>query len=189
LILLIVKKDILCYTLIIRKESKMKSINSGHIASLIIIMLFVAALSCSPGQYLRTEINSTGDISGNITLILYRGAGPMKVAVFDIEGDDYSFEMYGSKHNYVVENRVPAEIALTEAMQFIDSQRHRMKKVLDEKGSIIGYELRPLYNSLRYGSQDILDVSYRIADNKVIVTVEYKHSIRQNMDIDLFGGS
>jgi hypothetical protein len=166
----------------------MKFINSGHIAPLIIISLLVAALSCAPGQYLRTEINTSGDISGNFTLILYGGAGPKKVAVFDIEGDYYAFEMYGSKHNYVVEKGMPAEMALKEAVRFIHGQRNRMSKIIDDKGNIIGYELRPFYNTLRYGSQDILDVAYRVTDNKVLVTVEIKDSIRHNYNRDFFGG-
>jgi hypothetical protein len=166
----------------------MKFINSGHFAPLVIILLLVAALSCSPGQYLKTDIIASGDISGSFTLILYGGAGPKKVAVFDIEGDDYAFEMYGSKHNYFVEKGIPAERALKEAVRFIHSQRNRTNKIIDDKGNIIGYELRPLYNSLRYGSQDILDVAYRVTDNKVLVTVEIKSSIQHNYYRELLGG-
>ncbi|MFH1702264.1 MAG: hypothetical protein ABIB41_02370 [Nitrospirota bacterium] len=46
-----------------------------------------------------------------------------------------------------------------------------MSRILDEKGNVIGYELRPFYRSFVYGREDLLEIYYRIKGSKVIIEI------------------
>jgi hypothetical protein len=141
------------------------------------------------GKYLKTETVRTADISGEFTLFLYGDGHLLEAAILDIEGDDYTFEMTGSGHNYTVEKSIPAELAVKKAIGFINGLRNRLRKILDDNGHIIGYQFSTVYNIYRYGSSDILDVDYRIKDKKVLVTIDIKNTIRKRYYMDLFGGN
>ena len=159
-----------------------------YIAPIILILLLTVSSSFAMGKYLNTETVGEADISGEFTLFLYSSGDPIRAAILDIEGDDYTFEMSGSRHNYTVEKSISAEQAMKKAIAFTSSQRYRMRKILDDDGHVTGYELRPLYNIFRYGTSDVLDVDYRITDKKVAVTVDIKSSLRERYERELFRG-
>jgi hypothetical protein len=160
-----------------------------YIAPIMLILLLTVSFSFAMGNYLKTEMAGTDDISGEFTLFLYRGVDLIEAAVFDIEGDEYTFEMTGSRHNYAVEKSVPAELAVKKANGFIRSQRSRFRKILADNGHTIGYEVSPVYGIFRYGSSEILDVDYRIEDKKVSVTVDIKNAVRERYYRDIFRGN
>jgi hypothetical protein len=160
-----------------------------YIVPTILILFLTVSFSCTTGKYLKTETAGTADISGEITLFLYKDVYLIEAAVLDIEGDDYTFEMTGSGHNYTVEKSVPAELAVKKAFGSISSQRGRLRKILADNGNKIGYEVRPVYGIFRYGSSDILDVDYRIEDKKVSVTVDVKSTFRDRYYRDIFRGN
>ena len=159
-----------------------------YIVPTILILFLTVGFSCTTGKYLKTETTGTADVSGEITLFLYRDVYRLEAAILDIEGDDYTFEMTGSGHNYTVEKSVPAELAVKKAVGLMRSQRNRLKKILDDNGHTIGYQFSPVYGIFRYGSTDILDVDYRIEDKKVSVTVDVKNTIRDRYYRDIFRG-
>jgi len=156
---------------------------------LIFIILIVKAAKVGPrGKALRTETAQNDEISGTFTLILYGGNDPKQLAVFDREDDEYTFEVRDSGHNYTITKNVHAAQALEEAEKFIDSQRSRTSRILDDKAQVIGYEVRPLYDSSRYGASDILKVDYTLLDRKVTVAVDIKSSIKKTYERDRYGG-
>jgi len=149
--------------------------------------LLMLSVSCSMGKYLKTETVNEVELGGSYTLFLYRDWLDQKIAILDIEGDGYTFMMTGSLFNYVSQKGVAAEDTLNSAVEFIYSQRNQWKRILDDNGNIIGYDFRPLYHATRYGTPDILDVAYRVENDKVIVTVDIKQSIRKRYYQDVFG--
>jgi hypothetical protein len=65
-----------------------------------------------------------------------------------------------------------------------------MSKILDPVGNVIGYELRPLYFSAAYDSDDVLDVDYRIKGDKVIVKIQINPFLQKRFfDKDSFDKS
>jgi hypothetical protein len=159
-----------------------------YIYATIATLVLMLSMSCATGRYLKTETVGEAEISGTFTLFLYEYANHANVAVFDIEGDDYTFELYESKYHYTVEKNVSSEQAVKKAVQHIASRKRKMKKILDG-GNIVGYEMKPLYHTLlRYGTSDILDVDYRVIDKKVRVTIEMDWAVRQEYYRDLFRG-
>lgn len=142
--------------------------------------------SCSTGNYLRTEGVRDTNIQGTFTLILYgsRHLNDIEtIAILDIEGDGYSFEPYAPEFDYKIKRGIPAKEALEEAERFVSWHssfyRTQLSRILDYKGNVIGYELRPLYQLLAFGVSDVLDVDYRIKDNKVIVRIKLKPQIER----------
>jgi hypothetical protein len=49
-----------------------------------------------------------------------------------------------------------------------------LSKILDNKGGIIGFEVKPLYDPTVYDKSDIPDVYYKITDDKVIVYIRFE---------------
>lgn len=158
------------------------------------LLLFIATLlltfsfSCSTIQHLKTERVNETDINGLFTLFLYSEYEEMHVAILDIEGDQYTFEMSGSPYNYDVFSGMEAETAVESAVKFISSQRNHWTKIIGPDGSVIGYDFRAIYNSFRYGVRDILEVTYRIEDTKVIASIDFKHTIKKRIYRRILGG-
>ncbi len=167
----------------------MKEIILRNLPLLIITFFLTVNFSCSTGKYLKSEAVSEIDMRGSFTLFLYSEYEEIKIAILDIEGDEYTIKMAGSPHNYVAVRGVDAETAVKSAVGHIYSQRNRWNKILAPDGRVIGYDFRARYNIFRYGIPDILDVSYRVEDKKVIVSVDIKHSIRKSYYHGITGGN
>lgn len=158
----------------------------------IILCLIVFALILvnllTKGTYLKTERAKGEDVDGVFSVFFYGGKTPKQAVILDREDDGREFEISDSSHNFTVVRRMPAEAALKEAENFIDSERHSIGKILD-KTTVIGYEVKPVYPAARFGSPDILDIDYRLHEGKVFVTVRIKNSVRQTYERDKYGGS
>lgn len=135
-------------------------------------------------KFLKTEEVKAEEITGTFTLVLYGGRhiNDLETAAFlDKDGDQYEFEPYAPEFDYKIKRGVPAEEALKEAKKFISFHnafwRSQLNKILDEKGNVIGYELRPLYRPFVYGRDDLLEIYYRIKGSKVIIEIRLTPNI------------
>ena len=135
-------------------------------------------------KFLKTEEVKAEEITGTFTLVLYGGRhiNDLETAVFlDKDGDQYEFEPYAPEFNYKIKRGVPAEEALKEAKKFVSFHnaywQSQLSRILDEKGNVIGYELRPLYYPFVYGREDLLEIYYRIKGSKVIIEIRLPPNI------------
>jgi hypothetical protein len=135
-------------------------------------------------KFLKTEEVKSEEITGTFTLVLYGGRHNNDletVAFLDKEGDQYEFEPYAPEFDYRIKKGVPAEEALKKAKKFVSFHnafwRSQLSRILDEKGNVIGYELRPLYRSFVYGREDLLEIYYRIKGSKVIIEIRLTPNI------------
>lgn len=156
----------------------------------IVIIAGLAAFlaGCATGQYLKTEEASSSAPSGTYTLFLHGGryaADLQNVAILDKEGDPYTFEIYAPKFDYKISRGVPARQAAEEAEKFVRLhyavRNSQWEKILGPEGSVIGYEVRPLYQPLETGYPDILDITYVIRQNKVTVRISFKPDIERSI--------
>ena len=163
-----------------------------------IVMLagILSLQSCVHGKSLKTVSPNTVDVQGTYTLILYGGSysGDLEtVAILDREGDRYTFEPYAPAFNYRVIKGQTSDHALPAAEQFVrrnpSYHSEQLRSVLDETGTVIGYELRPLYLTFVYGTSDVLDIDYRSRGEKVIVTIRLKPFLEQQDGTDFRQGS
>ena len=157
-------------------------------------ILFLQA--CVQGKSLRTESVNKADFQGTYTLILYGGnySGDLEtVAILDREGDRYTFEPFAPDFNYKVIKGQTSDHALPAAEQFVrrnpSYHSEQLRSVMDETGTVIGHELRPLYLPFVYGTSDVLDIDYRIRGEKVIVTIRLKPFLEQQDGGDFRQGS
>jgi len=155
----------------------------------ICLFLSVCLLGCNSTllkNRLMTEPLKSSDIQGSVNLILYGAnyADDLEtIAILDKTGDRYEFEPFAPEFRYRIEKNIPASEALKEAEIFVSRhtsfQSIRFSKIIDEKGIPVGYEVRPLYYPFTFGVSDVLDVDYRIKENKVVVTIRLINSIEK----------
>jgi hypothetical protein len=145
---------------------------------LIALSVMLTITSCFPGHALKTT--ETADIvKGAYRSLLFGCRYPddiLNAAFLDREGDAYSFEIYAPDYEYFITPYLPAEEALAQADRFIRCSFHYQNATLHaiqtRNGSIIGYEMRPLYSPLRFGYADVLTINYRIMDNRIIIYIK-----------------
>jgi hypothetical protein len=163
---------------------------------LLIVILFIfyvvafniiTPVSFACEKPLKTEKAKVDDITGTFTLILYGGRYSddiETIAILDREGDQYNFEPYTPEFDYRIKKGVQAKDVIREAEKFVSFHRSfwhsQLSKIIDNKGNIIGYELRPLYLPFSYGISDVMDVYYWLKKgNKVKVTIRLTPSIER----------
>ncbi|TAN39702.1 MAG: hypothetical protein EPN25_10370 [Nitrospirae bacterium] len=156
---------------------------------LVLNTIVAAALSgCATGQYLKTEEVLSPELSGTYTLILHGGryaADFQNVAILDREGDSFSIGIYAPVFDYKVRSGLPADRAIEEAEKFVRfhyaARSSQWKKILGTDNSLIGYEVRPLYEPLETGYPDILDITYVTRGKKIIARISFKHDLERGI--------
>lgn len=155
-----------------------KTINTIMI-TLMSLLLLLTTVSSAHAKNLKTEEVKADEVTGTFTLILYGGRHSNDletIAILDKEGDQYEFEPYAPEFDYKMKKGVSAGDALNEANKFVSFHnafwRSQLSRVLDEKGNIIGFELRPLYHPFVHGRDDLLEVYYKVKDGKVIAYIK-----------------
>ncbi|MBF0566226.1 MAG: hypothetical protein HQK89_13400 [Nitrospirae bacterium] len=170
-------------------ETSISRILSLAVLPILAILLLTLAGSCAFGKYLKVETVSPADIKGTYTLFLYGGRymdDYETIAVMAEEGTPYTFEIYAPDFNYKVKTGVPSDKALAEAKRFVSSNhdfyRVYFSKILDEAGNTIGYEVKPLYYPFYLRYSDVLDVAYKIQNQKVTVYIKLKPEVEKSLD-------
>jgi hypothetical protein len=149
------------------------------IGVIFLVFLVLTLGSCAGANQLRTELAQDSEITGSYTLILYgtKNAYELKtVAFLDKEEDGYELVPYAPQYDYKVIKNLPAAEALKKALDYVkwprDYRSTQLRKILDEQGNVIGYEVRPLYDPLAYGISNVLLVRYWVqAGGKIKVTI------------------
>jgi hypothetical protein len=149
--------------------------------------------SCSGGTYLKTEhLTDASRIQGTYTLILYRTDLYEKlktVAFLDVKGDEYSLVPAAPQYDYAIVPNVQAADAVEQSVRFIQSHRDyksmTMKRIVDANGTIIAFELRPLYLTVAYGVSDVLTVDYLLReDGTVRILIDIVPSVKSRFHRD-----
>ncbi len=160
--------------------------NEAKIAFLVVFVLLPAVLcvSCAPGILLNTQGAQDSEVAGTYNVIFY-GCNFFNdfetIAFLDKADDRYSFEPYAPDFKYRVKKGVAATAALAEAKNFVDcstSFKHaQLRRITAPDGAVLGYEMRPLYYSFLYGSEDVLYTYYRMSDDKIVIRIWLNPSI------------
>jgi len=156
------------------------------IATFLMLLSYGCVFLSVKERFTPEPLKDTKDIRGTFRVILY-GANHLNdletIAILDREGDQYEFEPYAPEFVYRIKKNLPANEALSEAEKFVGwhpSFRNVMvSRISDEKGFLLGYEVRPLYYPLDFGFSDILEVDYFKSDNKIIVRIKLKESVEK----------
>ena len=140
-----------------------------------LVMMTITLQSCMMGTQLNTTSVDKTLISGTYTLLLYGCHYPDQVdnvAILVDENSRYPVEIYDIDTSYKVKKGVPALQALKEADAFVRCSFHRIwqtqvTRIPDDIGGTVGYEVRPLYETLEFGTPDVLMISYSLKNGKI----------------------
>ena len=141
----------------------MKGKNSGPGATALAFLAIMLA-GCMAGKQLATSAVEPASVTGTYTLLLYGCRYPddiKNVVILVNEGSKYPFEIYDLDTSYKVKKDVPALQAFSEADSFLRCTFHRIwktgvRRIFDDAGDTIGYEVRPLYVPYEFGMSDVL---------------------------------
>lgn len=148
------------------------------IVIIMVSLFYTGNDSSAVAKFLKTEEAKSDEVTGTYDLILYgsRHINDLEtVAFLDKEGDKYEFKPYAPEFDYKIKRGLSSEEALKEAEKFVRFHsafwRSQLSRIVDEKGNVIGYELRTLYRPFVYGRDDLLKIYYRIKGDKVIIEI------------------
>jgi len=167
------------------------------ITSVAIVLIFFGPqdLSQAMGPSLQAIDASESEIEGTYTVILFgaRYADDIQtIAFLDREGDRYTFEIVAPDFDYKVLKSIPARKALEEAYQFVswhpDYLRTVLGKILDDKGTAVGFEVRPFYRTTRFPSSDVMDIMYFQRGDTIKVHVKLKPKVERQLSSGGDGG-
>lgn len=150
--------------------------NGKKVFSAVAFLILAAALDgCMAGKQLYPSAAEPAAVAGSYTLLLYGCHYPddiTNLAILVSDSSKYPVEIYDIDTSYKVEKEVPAQQALRTADSFLRCTTHRiwqtvLRRIPDDSGGTIGYEVRPLYFPLEFGQPDVLLTSYSLRDGKV----------------------
>lgn len=158
--------------------------------ALIIAVCLLLGTGCAV-QYASVPEVRPHEISGTYALILYggrHGNDLETLAIMSREGSGYTFVMNAPDFDYQVIPARPAAEALRHAEDAIRFHPHFLRAALSPivapDGRTIGYEMRPLYQSMAFGESNVMDVQYLFRGATVSVTVRLKPHVRRQLDGD-----
>jgi hypothetical protein len=140
-----------------------------------LLVLATGVQSCMMGTQLMTSEARQADVQGTYTLLLYGCHYPADlkdVAILVADGGKYPLEIYDIGTSYKVNKEVAAQDALAEAESFVKCSTYgvrsiQLKRISDGSGGTLGFEVRPLYVPLEFGSDDVMSISYSLRDGIV----------------------
>ncbi len=153
----------------------------------IIPLLLLTLQACAAGKQLATSSANPAEVQGRTyTLLLYGCHYPVDIknlALLVDEGSKYPVEIFDIPTSYQVKKGVPGPEALKEADSFVRCSTRRvsgtqLRRISDDAGGTIGYEVRPLYFPLEFGITDVMLVSYSLQHGTV------KTYIRLDPDVE-----
>lgn len=137
---------------------------------------------------MRTEDVDASRINGSFSLILFSGKWPGAIgsaAFLDRDDDRVVMEPYAPDFSFRVVKGLQAGEALRQAESFVSRHssfiRSRLVAIKDDYDRMVGYEMRPLYMRTTFGSEDILDISYRQRENHVDIYVKLIPGIEEKL--------
>jgi hypothetical protein len=153
-----------------------------YLAAFLVTALLSA--SCAPGMHLDTRRAMESDVQGTYRVIFF-GCNFFNdletIVLLQNEESRYPFEPYAPDFQYSVTKGIPARDALASAEKFVKCsasfRRAELSSILAPDGTVLGYEVRPLYFPLTYGIEDVLDTNYFIKGDKVVATIRLTPAI------------
>jgi hypothetical protein len=167
--------------------------------NLFTVLLIACVLAGACAMYkatLRTETAGAIDPAGAYSVIKYGANYADDYSTFAIivpENGKYSFDIFKPDFEYRVVRGLSAKQALEAAQVFVrgpEVMRSQVNGIIAPDGSVIGYEVRPLYNSHIFGISDVLLVGYFLKDgNRVEVRIDVEDVVKNRNRGDDAGGN
>lgn len=159
-----------------------------------VLMLFLAGAillfgfaSPAAARDISIQHADASEVQGTFTIIAYGCESTSEspsLAILKKEGTAYDFTVepttaffWGSLQETDTQKMtgVRAPEALARATSFVkcnpDVMDVEINKIVGPQGTVLGYEVRPVYMPLRYGSEGLFSTAYTIEQNQVLASV------------------
>ncbi len=139
------------------------------------VCVMALVTGCASGIRLTTESAGTSTIQGTFDLYLYGCRYPSdfeNVAILVAADSPYPLDIYTLSTRYKIKKDLTGEKALEEANAFIRCSmkgvaHSAVRKILDDKGRIFGYDVRPFYMPYEVPGSDVMLMNYFLSGGKV----------------------
>lgn len=129
----------------------------------------------------QTRVEEGAISTGTYTVILYRGYGYRDLdsaAFLDKEGDGFSLARNGSETGVIRIQNLDGAHAVQEAEQFLghhaDFDYAQIQALTTSDGTLVGYEIRPIFRTTDASGADPLQITYAAAGNRYLFTVDFR---------------
>ncbi len=167
----------------------MKNI-SPLFSGLTVLVLMLTLTSCVPGKRLMPSEAKPAEMTGTYTLLLYgcHYASDVKNAAFFVEeGSKYPLEIFDIDTSYKTIKGLTVQQALAKAESFLRCSTYTvwqtvLRRIPDDSGGIVGYEMRPWYIPYELGKADVLDISYSLKNGKVTTYIRLDRNVERSLE-------
>ncbi len=154
------------------------------------LLLVLTLNGCVPGKRLIPSDAKPAEMTGNYTLLLYgcHYASEVKNAAFFVEeGSKYPLEIFDLDSSYKTIKGLTVQEALAKAESFLRCSSYAvwqtvLRRIPDDNGGTIGYEMRPLYIPYQLGQADVLDINYFLKKEKVRAYIMLDRDVERNLE-------
>lgn len=142
---------------------------------------------CSAGTRLPTDIAKPADVTGTYHLYLYGCHYPADTEVMALLVDQsapYRFELFVLDTSYQTRENRSGTDALSEANAFVRCSTEPVwltafRRIVDPAGKTIAFEMKPLYDPIRMGLDEVLQTNYTLRDGTVTVYIRRNPLLRR----------
>ncbi len=164
--------------------------NNLFFSGSIVLFLALTLNGCVPGKHLMPSDAKPAEMTGNYTLLLYgcHYASEVKNAAFFVEeGSKYPLEIFDLDSSYKTIKGLTVQQALAKAESFLRCSSYAvwqtvLRRIPDDSGGTIGYEMRPLYIPYQLGQADVLDINYFLKNEKVRAYIMLDRNVERNLE-------
>ena len=157
-----------------------------HLTAIAALLLLLSA--CATGLPLKTNELETlpNGMEQLYTLIYFVGVDHSDVrraVILDMEDDGYEFRPDVIDFQYEILQNVSLPESVYETEVFFRQEGvvgYKKSTILSLDDNIIGYEFRPQYNKNFMGVEDLMNMSYELAeDNTIHINIKVKKSMKK----------
>ncbi len=157
---------------------------------LFVLILAAGIQACVPGNQIITRAAVPDEVNDTYTLMLYGchySDEIDNVGILVAGNSKYPVEIYDLDTSYRMKKDVPGRQALAEADSFVRCSTHRvwqtqLRRIPDDSGGTIGYEVRPLYIPYEFGVPDVLRITYSLRNGVVRVMIKVDPDIERAIE-------
>jgi hypothetical protein len=140
------------------------------------------------GKTLHTVSAELPELRGRFRLILFSGSSAQqlgRVALLDCEGDGIELLPYAPDYEFRVVSHLSPQEAIAQAETFIGGhpafQRSLLAKIVTAAGTVVGFEVRPLYTQPAFGTSDVLDILYHQHAQGISVSIRLQSAVERQL--------
>jgi hypothetical protein len=155
------------------------------VLSVAVALLFIGLAASAEAKAVKTDRVKPHDVqAGTYNVIGYEQEtvnGPIRVAILQKEdAPNIKFKTPGDTKQVT---GLTQDNAIRQAEAYVKANpavtKTELSKMYDADGTLIGYEMSPIFLPMRYGSSDVVDSHFRISEDRTLAYVTVDPLLQQ----------